>query len=146
MNPDPAAVLSLLPQRDPQPLVDRVLSVEAGTLRAVHAISPAATYFAGHFPGDPVVPGVVQLDALVQAAGLLALATDPTLAGGRLLMMGLDRVRFRRPVRPGEELDLCVTVVTQRGPMWKVDATASVGEEVATSARLLLNITLADAR
>ncbi len=147
MGPDPASVLPLLPQKEPRSLIDRVTALESGAaLTATYLVPDDASWFAGHFPGDPVVPGVVQLDALVQAAGLLALADDPALADGKLLLMGLDRVRFRRRVSPGEELTLRVSLVSRRGPVWKLDAKASVGDDPATEARLLLNITLADAR
>jgi len=128
-------------------MVDSVTAIEVGAaLTATHRVPPDASYLAGHFPGDPVVPGVVQIEGLVQAAGLLALATEPELAGGKLLLMGLDRVRFRRRVIPGEELTLRVSLVSRRGPVWKLDGKASVEGEPATDARLLLNVTLADAR
>ena len=145
--PDPIEVLPLLPQREPVALVDEVLECEpGGFLRARHRVPRDADYFSGHFPGDPVVPGVVQFDALFQAAGLLALATEPELASGRVLLMGLDRARFRRRVGPGDDLALEVRVRSQRGPVWKVDAKASVQGEPATEVRLLLNATTADAR
>ncbi len=148
-GPAPDAVLALLPQRDPQRLIDRVESVTPGArLVAFHKVPEDASYFDGHFPGEPVVPGVVQIEGLLQAAGLLALATDETLVGGtgRILLMGLDRVRFRRRVGPGDEVELSVSIVSRRGPVWKLDGVASVGGMPATEARLLLNVTTTDAR
>ena len=149
MELEPGSVLPLLAQRDAALLIEHIESYVAGEhLSAVHTVSPEATWFPGHFPEDPVVPGVVQIEALMQASGLLALATDPDLAEGRarLLLMGLDRVRFRRRVGPGDRMLLQVKVVSRRGPVWKVDGTVVVAGEVATEARLLLNATTADAR
>jgi 3-hydroxyacyl-[acyl-carrier-protein] dehydratase len=149
MGPEPSAVLALLPQREPQLLIGRVVSLDLGrTLVATYRIPADASYFQGHFPDDPVVPGVVQIEALVQASALLALATDATLGdrAGRILLMGLDDVRFRRRVGPGDELELSVTVRSRRGPVWKLDCVASVCGEPATVARLLLNVTTTDAR
>jgi 3-hydroxyacyl-[acyl-carrier-protein] dehydratase len=147
MTVDPSEVLSLLPQKEPVQWLDAVECLEPGSrVVARHDIPVDASYFEGHFPGDPVVPGVVQIDALVQAAALLVLGTEPPLPGRQVLMMGLDRVRFRRRVAPGESLRLEVTVVSRRGPVWKVDGEASVAGETATQARLLLNVGSADIR
>lgn len=118
---DRAALLALLPQRDPFFLLDGVLAYEPGaTLTAVKRIDPADPVLAGHFPGDPIYPGVLLLEALAQAVVAL-LMLDPANAGRRFLFGGANEVRFRRPVRPGEAVTLEVKLTRRT-------ATAAVAE------------------
>jgi 3-hydroxyacyl-[acyl-carrier-protein] dehydratase len=137
---DPRAVLRLLPHRYPFLLVDVVESIEPNVrIRARKNVTFNEPYFAGHFPGNPVMPGVLQVEALAQAAALLALSSDPTLheRGGGVLLMGLDGVRFRRKVVPGDVLTLLVEVERRRERIWKVRGQATVGGERAAEAEIL---------
>ena len=137
---DPRGVLELLPHRYPFLLVDRVDSWEADTrIEATKNVTFNEPYFAGHFPGDPVMPGVLQIEALAQSAALLGLLSRPELkgAGGGVLLMGLDGVRFRRKVVPGDVLRLVVEVIKVRGDIWKVRGQATVGGERAAEAEIL---------
>ncbi len=127
--------MRLLPHRYPFLLVDRVLELDdthALTLKNVTFNEP---FFPGHFPERPVMPGVLIVEALAQSAGVLAmhLAGGASSAGNRLLMLtGLDRVRFRRRVIPGDQLRMEVRLLRRRAPLWKMEATAKVdGELVA---------------
>ncbi len=127
--------MRLLPHRYPFLLVDRVLELDdthALTLKNVTFNEP---FFPGHFPEHPVMPGVLIVEALAQSAGVLAMriAGEAAGDGNRLLMLtGLDRVRFRRRVIPGDQLRIEVRLLKHRAPLWKMEATAKVdGELVA---------------
>ncbi len=137
---DPREVLDFLPHRYPFLLVDRIDEVEADVrIRATKNVTWNEPYFQGHFPGDPVMPGVLQLEALAQAAAILGYKSQPELKkhGGGVLLMGLDKVRFRRKVVPGDVLTLEVTVTQRRGTTWKVQGQASVDGERAAEAQIL---------
>ncbi len=124
----------MLPHRYPFLLVDRVLELDdqhALTLKNVTFNEP---FFPGHFPGYPVMPGVLIVEALAQSAGVLAMRiADRAGDQNRLLMLtGLDRVRFRRRVIPGDQLRMEVRLLKFRAPLWKMEAVARVdGELVA---------------
>jgi len=146
---DPRGVLALLPHRYPFLLVDRVESwTKDETILATKNVTWNEPYFTGHFPGDPVMPGVLQVEALAQAAALLAMLSRPELveAGGGVLLMGLDKVRFRRKVVPGDVLSLSVTVTKVRGDIWRVKGAATVGDERAAEADILATFVGPDAR
>jgi len=137
---DARAILDLLPHRYPFLLVDRVLEMtENKSITAIKNVTWNEPFFVGHFPGDPVMPGVLQIEALAQAAAILGYHSHPGLAerGGGVLLMGLDKVRFRRKVIPGDVLQLDVTVIQTRGKTWKVEAQATVDGERASSASIL---------
>ncbi|MBF6568754.1 MAG: 3-hydroxyacyl-ACP dehydratase FabZ [Candidatus Binataceae bacterium] len=126
--------MRLLPHRYPFLLVDRVLELDdrhALTLKNVTFNEP---FFMGHFPGYPVMPGVLIMEALAQSAGVLAMRIAAAERDGdRMLMLtGLDKVRFRRQVIPGDQLKMEVTLLRYRRPLWKIEAVARVeGELVA---------------
>jgi 3-hydroxyacyl-[acyl-carrier-protein] dehydratase len=136
---DPRGILDLLPHRYPFLMVDRVDEIVPGErIVAFKNVSAGEPYFAGHFPGDPVMPGVLQVEALAQAAAVLAEATHPGLTG--VVLMGLDKVRFRRKVVPGDVLRLEVEVVQARAAIWKIRGVASVNGERAAEAQILATI------
>jgi UDP-N-acetylglucosamine acyltransferase len=122
----------LLPQRYPLPLVDRVVGGDdETTLVAVKSVSAGAPFFGGHFPGRPLMPGVLLCEALVQAAALLVARAAAGLAPGSVLRLGtLERERFRQPVLPGDRLELEVRVVARRAAAWRFRGTARVGARV----------------
>ena len=137
---DPLEIANLLPHRYPFLLVDRVEEVVADErIVAIKNVTWNEPYFAGHFPGNPVMPGVLQVEALAQAAALLGFYTQPDLRarGGGVLLLGLDKVRFRRKVVPGDILRLDVVVERKRGPTWRVRGIASVAGEKAAEATIL---------
>jgi 3-hydroxyacyl-[acyl-carrier-protein] dehydratase len=131
---DVNAIEAILPHRYPFLLVDRVISMEPmRKLVAVKCVTVNEPFFAGHFPGHPVMPGVLILEALAQAAALLAKGsmTDDT-ADKVTYLMAIDNARFRRPVVPGDRLELHVEVTRHKGAIWKEKGTAIVeGETVA---------------
>jgi 3-hydroxyacyl-[acyl-carrier-protein] dehydratase len=134
---DVEAVQRLLPHRAPFLLVDRVLSWTPGkTLTAIKAVTMNEPHFAGHFPGHPVMPGVLILEALAQACALLAILSLPKDEVKRKVtyLMGIDGARFRRPVVPGDRLELVVEITKQKGAVWKESGKALVDGQVAAEA------------
>ncbi len=140
MTMDINAIRDLLPHRYPFLLVDRVLEFEAGkSLRAIKNVSVNEPFFQGHFPEKPVMPGVLILEALAQATGLLAFATaDGKRAPGTLYyLVGMDKARFKRPVEPGDQLRLSVDVIKTRRGIWVFDCDASVEGKTVASAEIM---------
>jgi len=134
-----AEILELLPHRPPMLLVDRVIEVVPGSLiRAVKAVSIAEPALAGHFPGRPVMPGVLLIEAMAQACALLVHATEPfDHTRQHLALLGVDRARFRRPVLPGDTLELRCEVGSHRGGTWRLKAQAFVEGQLAAEAAIL---------
>ncbi|MDB5862012.1 MAG: fabZ [Ramlibacter sp.] len=132
-------ILKKLPHRYPILLVDRVLAMDGKTIKALKNVTINEPYFVGHFPHRPVMPGVLMLEALAQAAALLAFsAAGSTLdANSVIYFVGIDGARFKRPVEPGDQLVLDVTLERSRAGIYKFKAKASVGDEVACEAELM---------
>jgi 3-hydroxyacyl-[acyl-carrier-protein] dehydratase len=134
-------IMHYIPHRYPFLMVDRVLECEPGvSLRAIKNVTFNEPHFTGHFPENPLMPGVLILEALAQAAGILVYATirkRPN-AKTRFYFAGIDGCRFRRPVEPGDVLTLTATVDRQMKGIWRLNTTAHVGEAEAAQAQLLL--------
>jgi 3-hydroxyacyl-[acyl-carrier-protein] dehydratase len=133
-------ILQRLPHRYPILLVDRVLEIEKGkSIKALKNVSANEPYFMGHFPKRPVMPGVLMLEALAQAAALLSFETMELLPDDKNVyyFVGIDGARFKRVVEPGDQLLLDVNVDRIRGGIWKYNARATVGNELAVEAQLL---------
>lgn len=125
---DIAGILKALPHRYPLLLVDRVVSLEIGArIHAVKAVTFNEQFFQGHFPGRPIMPGVLQVEALAQAAAILGIETLGLAGTGKLVyFMGIDGAKFRAPVEPGCLLDLKVEFVQKRSRVYKFSGTAGV--------------------
>lgn len=136
-------ILSALPHRYPFLLVDRVVEVVKGErIHAYKNVTFNEPFFQGHFPGAPVMPGVLQLEAMAQTGGLLAYETSPFDPATKLvLFMSLDKVKFRRIVTPGDRLDLHVTIGRVKGSIWRFNGEARVDGQVASEAELMAMIT-----
>jgi 3-hydroxyacyl-[acyl-carrier-protein] dehydratase len=131
---DLVEIQKILPHRYPFLLVDRVVEITPGQkLVAYKNVTVNEPFFSGHFPGHPVMPGVLILEALAQACALLAYKSaeiDP--ARKVTYLMAIDHAKFRKPVVPGDRLQLEVVVLKQKGPVWKNKGTATVdGAKVA---------------
>lgn len=134
------AILKQLPHRYPFLLVDRVVELESNKrIRAIKNVTFNEPYFMGHFPGRPVMPGVLMLEALAQAAGLLAFDAMGQVPDENNIyyFVGIDSARFKRPVEPGDQLILEAFIDRVRGGIWKFKGVARVGEEVACEAELM---------
>lgn len=130
----PVDITAILPHRYPFLLVDRVIEVEAGKrIVALKNVTINEPFFAGHFPGRPIMPGVLLCEAVVQAGGILVRVTSPdTRDDGQIAMLTtLDRVRFRQQVTPGDQVRLEVETLRQRGAFWKMRGAAIVDGKVA---------------
>lgn len=133
-------ILEHLPHRYPFLLVDRVVDFEVG--KSIHAyknISINEPFFVGHFPHHPVMPGVLIMEALAQAAGILSFKTmgaKPD-SSSVFYFVGIDNARFKRPVVPGDQLHLHVEIVRQMRGIWKYKVEARVDGEVAAQAELM---------
>jgi 3-hydroxyacyl-[acyl-carrier-protein] dehydratase len=134
------AILKKLPHRYPMILVDRVESLIVGdSIVALKNVTMNEPFFQGHFPQYPVMPGVLILEALAQAAALLGFATlniDDS-ANALVLFVGIDGARFKRQVIPGDQLKLIVKPTRSKGGIWKFEAKAMVGDELACEAELM---------
>jgi 3-hydroxyacyl-[acyl-carrier-protein] dehydratase len=140
MSMDIHQILRQLPHRYPILLVDRVLEIEKGkSIRALKNISINEPFFNGHFPHRPVMPGVLMLEALAQAAALLAFDTLGVTPDDKTIyyFAGIDGARFKRPVEPGDQLILQVELLRMKAGIFKFGARALVGTEVATEAELM---------
>ena len=142
-------VMSYLPHRYPFLMVDRVLEYEPGkSLVAVKNVTVNEPFFQGHFPGNPVMPGVLILEAFAQAAGVLAFksADSHPAEGVSYYMAGIDNARFREPVTPGDQLMLHITLNRAIRTIWKFSAEAKVRDKVAAGADLMVAIAPGDSR
>jgi 3-hydroxyacyl-[acyl-carrier-protein] dehydratase len=140
MRLDYPDIIRRLPHRYPFLLVDRVIALADGErLVAIKNVTANEPFFSGHFPGRPIMPGVLICEALVQAGGLLASCSyDGLPAGKGVLLAGLEHVRFRRRVIPGDQLRLEVELVHKRRPLWKMKGQALVEGNVAAEAEFLI--------
>lgn len=134
------AIMERLPHRFPFLLIDRVLSIAPGqSVVALKNVSGNEPFFQGHFPGYPVMPGVLVIEALAQAGGVLA--WESVTEEQRLwilYLVGIDNTRFKQPVRPGDQLILKVDLVQRRRNLWKYQGRAEVDGKVVAETDLLL--------
>jgi UDP-N-acetylglucosamine acyltransferase len=135
-----------IPTQYPFVLVDRILEHDAGgRLVATKNVTGSEDFFAGHFPGQPVMPGVLILESLAQAAGIWLLKTAPDPRAVEIRVVGFDDTKFRRPVVPGDQLRLEVQLEQRRGGLARFRGDVRVGEARAAEARLLLQVATLDA-
>jgi len=132
-------ILKQLPHRFPFLLVDRVLELEKGKrIKALKNVTINEPFFVGHFPHRPVMPGVLMLEALAQAAALLAFDALDTSPTDEMVyyFAGIDGARFKRPVEPGDQLILDVELLRMKAGIFKFKAAAKVGDDLAAEAEL----------
>jgi 3-hydroxyacyl-[acyl-carrier-protein] dehydratase len=131
-------IKKLLPHRAPFLFLERLAEVKPGESAVGYkAVSFNEPHFQGHFPDYPVMPGVLIIEAMAQAAGALVMHTLGLLAGNRVVyFMTIDKARFRRPVRPGDVLRLPVKALRRRGPVWRFSGEAYVGDQLCAEAEI----------
>jgi 3-hydroxyacyl-[acyl-carrier-protein] dehydratase len=134
-------IQKFLPHRYPFLLVDRITEMDAGS-RAVGIKNATVNeeFFQGHFPGQPIMPGVLIIEALAQVAGVLAFRSGAT-PGKSVFFMSIEKAKFRRPVVPGDQLKLEVTILQHRGNVWKFAGNAFVEDKVAAEAEFTAMVT-----
>jgi 3-hydroxyacyl-[acyl-carrier-protein] dehydratase len=133
-------ILRLLPHRYPMLLVDRVLAIDVGkSIRSLKNVTINEPFFVGHFPHRPVMPGVMMLEAMAQTAALLSFATEGVSPDSKTVyyFAGIDGARFKRPVEPGDQLVMDVSLLRTKAGIYKFKAIAHVGEELACEAELM---------
>ena len=140
-----AEILKILPHRYPFLLIDRVIEVEGDRrLVAIKNVSINEPFFEGHFPGSPVMPGVLTIEAVAQAGAILGLlhSKPEDVKNALVYFMGIDEARFRRPIVPGDQLKIVITVLRRKAIVWKMRGEVWVGEELAAEATLLSSVGL----
>src|SRR3974390_210451 len=138
---DMQAILERLPHRYPFLLVDRVLELRPGeSIRALKNVTYNEAFFPGHLPGRPVMPGVMIIEALAQAAGILCFVTINVIPDHRtrFYFVGIDKARFRRPVFPGDQLLLTAQVQRSLKGVWRFNTAAHVGDQEVAQAELMV--------
>ena len=134
-------ILKLIPHRWPFVMVDRITQYDEGgdTLKALKNVTFNEAHFPGHFPALPTMPGVLILEAMAQACGILAVLKSGLSAesGQILYFAGVDNARFKRPVVPGDQLVIDVQLHKRKRDLWKFTARATVGAELACAAEMI---------
>jgi UDP-3-O-[3-hydroxymyristoyl] N-acetylglucosamine deacetylase/3-hydroxyacyl-[acyl-carrier-protein] dehydratase len=129
-------VLDTLPHRYPFVMIDRVVELGEDTLTAIKNVTINEPFFQGHYPGNPVMPGVMQVEAMAQAAGILMIRRHD-MEGKVALFMSCDKVKWRKPVRPGDQISIKVKITKDRGSIACAEGECSVGGQVVSSAELM---------
>jgi beta-hydroxyacyl-ACP dehydratase FabZ len=135
-------ILKVMPHRYPFLLVDRIESITEGKeIEGIKNVTINEPFFVGHFPGNPIMPGVLIIEAMAQVGGVLAFYSGPKeWEGSFVYFMGMDKVRFRKPVVPGDQLRLRLTVLRQKQRIFKMRAEAHVEDTLVAEAELLAAI------
>jgi len=129
-------IRKMIPHRYPFLLVDRVLELEEGkSITALKNVTVNEEFFQGHFPARPIMPGVLQIEAMAQAAGVLAIKSG--ISGNMVYFMSMDNVKFRKPVVPGDQIIMKVVVTQSRGKITKFHGESFVGSDMVSEADFL---------
>ena len=131
------AIREILPHRYPFLLVDRIEELEAERVVGIKNVTVNEPFFAGHFPDYPVMPGVLIIEAMAQVAGVLVLSGIPDRKSKLVLLAGVDGAKFRKPVRPGDQLRMEMKILRSRASMAKVSGIATVDGAVVAEAEML---------
>ncbi|MDR3554984.1 MAG: 3-hydroxyacyl-ACP dehydratase FabZ [Syntrophobacteraceae bacterium] len=137
---DVIRIKELMPHRYPFLLVDRVVECSSEEIVSIKNVSVNEPFFQGHFPNDPIMPGVLIVEAMAQTGGIMVFTAWPELKGKPFYFAGLDKVRFRKPVRPGDRLVMKVKLLKQRGGFFKMSGEAFVDDVLVAEAEMMANI------
>ena len=131
-------ILRLLPHRYPFVMIDRIIAFDPGEgVTAIKNVTINEPFFQGHFPGRPVMPGVLILEGMAQAGGVYAFHNNPDEIGKRLLFFaGIDKARFRRPVVPGDQIEYRLKLLKRKRDIWKLAGEAYVDDKLVAQAEL----------
>lgn len=133
-------IMNILPHRYPFLLVDKIIDMTPNEkVTGIKNVTINEPFFQGHFPGNPVMPGVLIVEAMAQVAGILAFKSG--VEGTGVLFMSIERVKFRRPIVPGDQIIFEVNVMHRRGTVWKFSGIAKVNEKIAAEAEFTAMVT-----
>ena len=133
-------IMQHLPHRYPFLLVDRIIDLQPGeSITGIKNVTFNEPFFQGHFPGQPIMPGVLIIEAMAQVAGIAAFSSG--MEGKAVYFMSIEKAKFRRPVVPGDQLRLEIKVLQQRGNVWKFSGAASVEGKLASEADFTAMVT-----
>lgn len=135
---DIKAIMEILPHRYPFLMVDRITAMEQGKrITGIKNVTMNELFFSGHFPDEPVMPGVLILEGMAQTAGILACLSDPSFRGKLVYFAGVDKARFRRIVYPGDQMVYRLEMLKQKGKLIKMAGKTYVDEQLVTEAELM---------
>lgn len=135
---DTKAIMAILPHRYPFLMVDRITELEPGkTITGIKNVTINEMFFQGHFPGEPVMPGVLILEGMAQTGGILACLSEPALMGKLVYFAGVDKARFRRIVYPGDQMVYKLEMLKQKGRVIKMAGKTYVDDQLVTEAELM---------
>ena len=135
-------IMRNLPHRYPFLLVDKITEFAPGeTITGIKNVTINEPFFQGHFPGHPIMPGVLIVEAMAQVGGIMAFQSEPEKTEGKVVyFMGIDKARFRKPVLPGDQIKLVLTVLKQRRNIWSFKGEAFVDDTLVAEAELMATI------
>jgi beta-hydroxyacyl-ACP dehydratase FabZ len=134
------AIKEILPHRYPFLLVDRIVELEPERIVGIKNVTVNEPFFAGHFPGFPVMPGVLIVEAMAQTAGVLVLKSIPDRASKIVLLASVDVAKFRRPVRPGDQLRMELTLLKKKASVAKMAGKATVDGQLVAEAEMMCKL------
>ncbi len=138
---DAKEIQSILPHRYPFLLVDRILEMEPWKKAVgIKNVTINEPFFVGHFPGNPIMPGVLIVEAMAQVAGIMAFRSG--VLGDTVYFMSIEKAKFRKPVVPGDQLRLEITTLQHRGNVWKFSGNATVNEKLVSEAEFTAMVLL----
>jgi 3-hydroxyacyl-[acyl-carrier-protein] dehydratase len=140
MNKDIIEVLKTLPHRYPFLMLDRILELTSETVVGLKNVTINEPFFQGHFPGQPIMPGVMIVEAMAQAGGILGFSLSDDQKEKTVYFMGMDKVRFRKPVRPGDQLIIKARLLKRKGSVFKMQAEAFVEDRLVAEAELMATL------
>ncbi len=133
-------IMKFLPHRYPFLLVDRITELKPGeSARGLKNVTMNEPFFQGHFPGQPIMPGVLIIEAMAQVAGVMAFKSG--MEGKSVFFMSIDNAKFRRPIVPGDQVIMDIKALKQRGNVWKFSGTATVDGKVVSEAEFTAMVT-----
>jgi 3-hydroxyacyl-[acyl-carrier-protein] dehydratase len=135
---DIKGIMDLLPHSYPFLLVDRVIEADADRrIVCIKNVTFNEPFFQGHFPNRPIMPGVLMVESMAQAAGVLVFMGHPEYRGRNVYFLGIDRVRFRKTVEPGDQLRIEVETLKRRGEVWRFRGQCKVEDKISAEAEIM---------